>query len=272
MKEIWPLAFVLRFKWIFFLLLSLTLFVECGDIPRDNPLDPKNTSSVRAFTVMIEAFVNTDNPSQYNQYMLAALDSLIRLYPNQINVVEYHRNTQTSPSNYHLDKNEILYQNYLNGLGSSLVGVPDVFFNGISQRVQGASGVETALFRLQQALSSEIIRNSHYTLEISYRIQNSKIIPEVTLARLGSESASNFLIKAILISDQGDHYHKRVVGDYVKSTVISTLSYGDQQTITLPEMDFNPSLPGQLVFYICDSNESLIYQSASMRIQNNSLY
>ena len=53
----------------------VTLF-GCSDLPRDNPLDPKNPESQRPQVVLAEAFV-TDDPDA--QFCANALDALTQL-------------------------------------------------------------------------------------------------------------------------------------------------------------------------------------------------
>ncbi len=243
------------------------LLLACGDIPRDNPLDPKNPDSYCAQKIVIEAFVNTGNPYPYNQYMLVALDSLADLYPEQLVIAEYHRNTEQYLDSLHLNENELLYQHYLQVLGSSLKAVPDVFINGVEQHVQGASSVQSALFRLQQAVLSDFTKNSYFTMELSYQLHGTKIIPVVTLARLGREEATNILLKAIIIARQDELYHKRTVRGSTKSGLIPTLSPGDFKTIELPELEIDAVDPCSLIVYVVDKNERTIYQSDSLPVE-----
>ena len=93
------MVFIYRFR---ILTIILILFlVECQNIPRDNPLDPKNPESFSSLNILIEAFVNTANPHRYNEYMLAALDSILNSYPNRVVIAEYHRNTEVYLDTYH---------------------------------------------------------------------------------------------------------------------------------------------------------------------------
>ena len=106
------MGFMSHFRKIAVSVIPFLFILRCS-IPRDNILDPENPDSYRSHQIMIEAFVNTENPYPYNGYMLGALDSLLHLYKNQLFVAEYHRNTEDYPSDYHLAENEILYQTYL---------------------------------------------------------------------------------------------------------------------------------------------------------------
>jgi hypothetical protein len=253
------------------LIIIVLLFVigACDDIPRDNILDPKNPDSLRPQKVLIEAFVNTANNFQFNQYMIEALDSLSQLYDDRIIVAEYHRNTEDFQDIYHRSENESHYQNYLTALNSSLKGVPDVFINGIEKRIQGASSVETALFRLLESVSEAIKKNSRFTMDLNFQINDNKLIPEVTLARLQNSDAENILLSTILISRIDDNYHKRVVQGIVKSSLIPKLSGGEVKTITLPEFNLDKSLLNTLIAYVTDINETIVYQCESIMVELN---
>jgi hypothetical protein len=265
-KEKWVLASGLGCKIGPAFAACIFLFSACSDVPRDNVLDPKNPDSLRPAKILIEAFVNTNNPSLYNQYMLAALDSLSGLYSERSAVAEYHRNTEQYDDPYHLNENELLYRRYIGASGSSLKGVPDVFINGAEYRIQGCSSVHAALMRLQQAVFLELAANSLFTLEPACRVQNQKAVPVVTIARLGREPAQRILLKAVLVSTMKGAYLKRVVRGSVKSNQIPVLSPGAVQTVTLPEIAVDTSLQNRLIVYVTDEDETRVYQCESIAV------
>jgi len=249
-----------------FIIFGFLVLLSCN-IHRDNILDPKNPNSYCPKKVMVEAFVNTENSFPYNEYMLSALDSLSKLYPDMLRIVEYHRNTSHDTSSYHLTENELLYQHYLNGFGSSLEGVPDVFINGIGLRVQGASSMQAVLFRLQQAILTVISANSLFMLEMTYEKSDDKITPKVTLARLGSDDAKDVLIKAVLTARIDEANHKRVVQGSVKSSEIPTLEHGEVKIYSLSEFILDMSLVYDLAVYITDKQEYHIYQCCGLTVE-----
>jgi hypothetical protein len=257
------LVFAWRYK---ILLITVVLLTACGNIPRDNPLDPKNPNSFHSKRVLIEAFVNTQNPFRYNEYMITAIDSLYILYPNQLIIAEYHRNTDQYKDPYHLHENEWLYQNYLNDT-NSLKGVPDVFINGAENRVQGASSVESALFRLQEVILPQLTQNSYFLLEFNYHILDEKMTPHITLTRLGDKNIENILVKAVLTSQMDTIYHKRIVRGSVKSSLIPLLSHGEVIDLSLPEILIDSSLLNHLIIYITDQTERFVYQSKWISLQ-----
>lgn len=243
------------------------LCLACGNISRDNILDPKNPESARPLRILVEAFVNTENSFEYNQFMLSALDSLMSIYNQRLSIVEYHRNTQDHASDYHLNESELLYQKYLDSIGVNNKGVPDVFINGADIRVQGASSVASALFRLQQALTPVLTQQGLFTIEMSFVRNNNQVIPEITLARLGSSDAQDILVKGVLISQLDQPYHLRVVQEVQRSQVIDRLQHGEQETFTLPEMDVDLSKTNWLVVSVTDEDEVVVYQSEMIRIE-----
>ncbi len=172
-------------KKIFFLI-GLGLLSGCSDIPRDNLLDPKNKNSIRPQIVAVDVFVNTGNDLQYNQYMLSALDQLQQKYAGQINIAEYHRNTTDYTDPLTLPENEILYNVYLAAFAAQGKGVPDVFLNGIAERIQGASSIATAVIRLEQALQPLLLQNSFFTIESEINRNDDQADISIKLARLGS--------------------------------------------------------------------------------------
>lgn len=256
----------LRFKKILSWILP-ALLLACGcDLLRDNPLDPKNPESARLRKTMIEAFVNMETGSPYDAFMTAALDTLARLYPDEVAVAEYYRNVQNFRTPHHLSGNEILYDLYLGTMNTGAKGVPDVFINGTAARIQGASSVETALFRLQQIIQPLISEMTYFSVELSCTILNNQIVPEISLARLGESDAENLLVKVVLTS-KIDALHRRVVKASVKSQRIVRLNHGKIQKISLSPMQAVLSGENELIAQVCNQEETVIYQSETLRVR-----
>jgi hypothetical protein len=235
------------------------------NIPRDNPLDPKNPDSSRPRKMMIEAFINLETDFPYDGFMAAALDSLVKLYPDQVLVAEYYRNVQNDTTHYCLSGNEILYEHYLEIFGTKTKCVPDVFVNGTEARIRGASSVESALFRLQQIVSPRMSQICKFSMEMKYSIANNQILLVVTLVKLGDEDAQNLLIKTVMISRK-DALHRRVVTASVKSQRIEQLLYGEIQKIDLPSMQVDFSVENEMIAVLCDQDERVIYQCEIIRV------
>jgi len=252
----------LRILLLFFFILA------CKDIPRDNPLDPKNPSSTRERKVLIEAFVNINDSLavNINEYALAALDTLKTIYPSKLIILDYHRNTRDYIDPYHLLENENLYQHYINQF-NSMAGVPDIFINGTRQRVQGASSVANSITRISNALSGMLNQNSEYSFEIEYRQSGSQVTPVVRIARLGETDARNITLKAVLIAEIDQGFHKRVVRG-VSSSPMSLLEHGTYQTVTLsPLTKKEPQRLHFLAVYVTDTAETEVFQCDMIEIQ-----
>lgn len=248
-----------RYKAIF--LFFIALFAACSDIPRDNPLDPKNPESTRKQKVLIEAFVNTTDslPANVNKFALAALDSLQNTYPGELVILDYHRNTRDYSDPYHSIENENLYRHYIARF-DSFAGVPDVFFNGTLARVQGASGVQNSITRFSNALSGLLNKNSEFFIEIEYRRNGSEVIPEIKVARLGGSDAQNLVLKTALIAQIDQQFLKRVVRD-VSTILIQEIEHGTFQKFTLaPLIIKEPPAKHYLVAYVTDGAEEVVFQ------------
>lgn len=257
----------LKYRFEIFTVLFILLLIGCQNIPRDNPLDPKNPESYASLNILIEAFVNTANPYRYNEHVLRALDSIYTSYPNRIAIAEYHRNTQYYSDTYHRTENETLYNLYLEDFETAVKGLPDVFINGTSYRIQGASSIESARLRLEDIISAEIIKNCSFLLELDYTIDNDQIIAEITLAPLHNNSSSDILVKAVLTAQYDTNYHKRVVNNSVKGNLIPNIEAGESKVVTLPGMKINASEKTHLIVFITSEDEKTIYQCQSVEIE-----
>ncbi|RMF57685.1 MAG: hypothetical protein D6748_10645 [Calditrichaeota bacterium] len=258
-------------RFLFFYQLSLIglfalFFTGCEDIPRDNPLDPRNPNSIREHKVLVEAFVNTSNPFNYNEVALEALDSLVSYNSEQMIIVEYHRNSRDYSDPYHLPENDALYQSYLSIYGG-ISGMPDVFFDVQGARVQGASTVANSFRRFSNALSGLLNQNSEYALEIHYEKNGNLIRPKITLAKLGTTDGQDLQIRAILIAQIDNSFLKRVVRDY-SSLTVATLPHGRYDSFNLPGLTIRePQQPHALVAVVSDRSGLVIYQSEIQLIQ-----
>ena len=255
------------FKFIFKLFCLTGLFwLACGDVPRDNILDPQNPDSITAQKVMIEAFVNTSNPFSVNEYALQALDSLSTFYKSRIIIAEYHRNTAEYSDAYHTEKNELLYQHYVSQF-DNFKGVPDIFINGTRQRIQGASSASYSIFRLEEALQEEMLKNAYFLLQPAYSREGNTISPLIRIARLGRQPVRQIIIKALIVSHISAPFLERVVRSAVESQIISQLSPGEQKQITLPEMRIDDGSVNSLIVYVTNADATEIYQCESVNIE-----
>jgi hypothetical protein len=256
---------MLRFTFNLILLLSLVL-ISCADIPRDNILDPKNLSSTRSQIISIEAFVNTssDIPPEidYNYQLIDALNQLENKYRDKIIILEYHRNVQEYIDPDYSIENESLYSKYILHVAPGSKGVPDVFINGTTARIQGAFDAGgTTKIRLEQAIEPLLIRNSHFALEPKIESSSSGYNISVKIARLGENEANNILVKAVYISKDDDSYHQRVVKSISKSNIISKIEAGEVKEVNFPSYQPFDQNRESVIFFVTSEDEVQVYQS-----------
>jgi hypothetical protein len=179
----------------------IVLIFACTQIDRDNLLDPKNPSSKRESVLLLEAFINTNRSApNYNFLALEAIDSLSEIYGDRLIWVEYHWNT-TNPQ-YVDDLSvvgvEDLYDDY-----AVTKGIPDLFVNGSSNRVQGASSINNVIRRVQEIASDLIIKSSKYSLEAEIEQTGNQLNGTYRVARLGNERSDEMLLRIVISGNTG---------------------------------------------------------------------
>jgi len=260
---------MLRFIFKLLVLLSL-LLTACEDIPRDNILDPKNPSGTRPQIISLEAFVNTniEIPFDYNFQLLEALNQLESKYEHQIVILEYHRNVQNYIDPDHSIENEALYTKYVDYAQPDSKGVPDVFINGTKVRVQGAyDAAGSTKIRLEQAIEPLLIRNSSYAIEPKINKISAGYEISAIIARLGTSTGINLLVKAVFISQDENEYQRRVVKLIYKSNVITEIEPGEIKEVNFPVYQKIDQNPGSVIFFITSDDEVQIYQTLKVDLQ-----
>jgi hypothetical protein len=241
--------------------------VSCSDFPRDNVLDPKNPNSYQSSVVLLEAFVNTNNPFPYNLWTLEALDSIKSIYGSNAVIIEYHQDTQqfTDPYSNTLIF-EPLYEKYVQNSTPNVKGVPDVFIMGSGQRVQGASSTNSVLTRLNSILTPLVVLNTYYTLEpANINISGNQLSMSCKVARLGNQSAANLSLRAILLRQVNSQELKRVALDIVKADNIARLEAGEIRTVDFDPFEFIER-PDWIIFSLTSSNELMVYQNIKVNL------
>ena len=246
------------------LLISLILSF-CTDIPRDNLLDPKNSDSYRDQIIFIEAFVNTKNDELYNEYMISALKIIKERYPGKIHVANYHRNPPGLEDALANQKNENLYEQYIAKFDSKK-GVPDVFINGTIDRIKGASSIEGAVERVEDAIQPLLIQNSFITIEPRVSRQGSNLSLSAKIAKLGSESAEDLILRAILVEQIDNVILTQVVRHMEKSNLIPSLEPGEQKEITLTDFDYETDKELKVIFSISTNQDLIIHQCIEVSV------
>jgi hypothetical protein len=243
----------------------VVLFASCKDIPRDNVLDPKNPESYRAQVIVLEAFVNTENDQMYNQYMISALQTIAGRYPGKIVFMEYHRNTTHFTDDLAIPENEILYENYLDEF-DDLKGVPDVFINGSVARVKGASSIEAAVERIDNAIQDLLIENTFFTIEPSVKRTNSRISISTKIARLGSESISDVIVRVTVTEQLDTDLKSRVVRSIENSNLIPRLEPGEQKEINYSDVTLSSANKFHVIFTITSDQNMIVHQSKEVDV------
>lgn len=211
-------------RW--WILSALGLFLACEPLERNNPLDPQNPSSERRRVVLVEAFVNAATP--FSAFALSALDSLALAFsPQHVLIVEYHLPSLAFADPFALPAAADRYKN----LTAAAPAVPDVFFNGVLQRVQGASNAGTALLRYRSAVQNEIDKIAHFTLAAQKTISPTSLTVDVTVARLGDSSFENFTVGAIVWENLATAGHHHVVRKLFASENFSRIAAGEKKTV-----------------------------------------
>jgi hypothetical protein len=261
-------VYMLRFA--FKSILSICIFlIACDNIPRDNLLDPKNPAGFRPQIVVLEAFLNTneDIPEDYNSQMIIALNRLAAKYEDKINIIEYHRNVGTYPDSLHVIENENLYSKYINYFEPGSEGVPDLFINGTGARIQGAFEAVKTQVRIEQALEPYLIENCYFALEPIVTITPGRVGLATKIARLGTTSEKNILVKAVVMSFKDSPYHQRVVREIKKSNIIEQIYSGEVKEIAFTDFEFESSEQLSVIFQITSADELRIYQSKKVSIK-----
>jgi len=195
------LAYKLIFSFI------LLVFLSCSEIERDNILDPKNPDSKRDKVILLEAFLNTNNPLDYNQYALDAIEALA--LDNDINkrliFLEYHRDTQQYSDPLIVDpvNMEDLYERYIDYDPDRFKGVPDLFLNGAADRVQGASSASNVVSRVKKLATQQLLKYGEYTIEVDFNLNGSTIDGTYRVARLANQSSEEMQLRMIITYNSG---------------------------------------------------------------------
>jgi hypothetical protein len=259
---------MLRLRSVFnniFTLACLILFVSCNDIPRDNILDPKNPNSYRALTISLEAFVNTENDFHYNEHMLSALKTVVEKYPEKSVFLQYHRNTTNYTDSLAIPANEIIYEQYISKF-DNLKGVPDVFINGSIHRVKGASSVEAAVERIDDAIQPLLIENSHFTIEPVVVRNNSQISMSAKIARLGSHSVEDIVVRLILAEMIDNDLRMRVVRVIENSNLVPRLEPGEQKEIKFSDITFSTENDLYAILTILSNQDLIVHQTIEVAV------
>ncbi len=253
------------FRFVTVICVAIVYLIACKDIPRDNVLDPKNPDSYRAQVISLEAFVNTENSQDYNEYMLSALQTIVNRYPGKLILLQYHRNTSSDTDSFAIPENESLYEQYVNKF-DALKGVPDVFINGSVDRIKGASSIENAIERVDSAIQPLLIENTFFTIEPTVTRSNSKISIATIIARLGSESISDIIVRVTVTEQIDSGLYTRVVRHMENSNLIPRLQPGEQKEIKFSDVTIESGANLQVIFTVTSNQSLIVYQSVEVAV------
>ncbi len=237
----------------------------CSDLERDNILDPKNPNSKADQIVLVELFVNDNTGYNYCETALEAIEALSEddNYRNKILVLEYHIEKNDLADSFSLPECYDRYASYVPVQADR--GIPDAFFNGKLQRVQGAS-VEMVKDRYQTALSEVSDRKSFFRCEAEKTVNGTVVTINTKIIRLGVRSQKNVNISVVLVEDLGMPQQRFVVRKILPSQVMDIINPGEVRSFA-----FSGTLSGirnfnnaKAIVFIQNRNEATmeIYQAA----------
>jgi len=198
----------------------------------------------------------------YNYQLIEALNQLEEKYNDKIIILEYHRNVPDYEDPDHSIENESLYSKYIAHVQPDSKGVPDVFINGTTARVQGAYDAgSTTKIRLEEAIEPLLFRNSQFALEPKVEATSSGYNISVNIARLGENEANDILVKAVYISKDDDSFHQRVVRQISKSNIIAKIEAGEVKEVNFPTYQPFDQTRESVIFFVTSEDEIQVYQS-----------
>ncbi len=243
----------------------LVMGLACEDLERANPLDPKNPASQRTETVLVESFVNQSGGA-YIASSLAAFDRLLKEYGSEAFVYLEHHIEQTPGTDANaLDASLNRYKVFVPETAEQ--GIPDVFFNGLQGRVQGASDADAAYLRYSKELEKELGRQCHFTIEAKATLKARKLTVAAQIARLGNEQAGDIVIYAAVLSQVSGSI-RSIVKTFVTVDAFEKINNGEIKSVNR-EID----IPGgwntddlQVVVFVQNSRDLYIYQTVKLGI------
>jgi len=248
--------------------LLLFLLISCGDIPRDNPLDPKNSDSYTQPVVLLEAFVNYACPGDYSRWAVQSLKAIEQTYPGRVLVAEYHRNLtnsdyddpyatkQTSP------KFTQIQDSYISD-GGVPIGVPDVFVNGGLKRVSGASSASSVQDEILPFINDLLTQKNYFMLQpqVSLAVGTDTTCQvNCRFARLGNKASNDLKIRLIFIKDEGLDLLRHRVLDVSLPQALETLNAGGYTDVKFEPVAL-ADIPTSVVVSLLDSDGKTVIQA-----------
>jgi len=248
------------------LLILFVAVLACDDLERNNPLDPKNPSSQRTETVLVESFVNQSGGA-FIASSLAAFDRLLREYGEGAFVYLEHHIAETPGTDHNaLDASLNRYKVFVPETAEQ--GIPDVFFNGLQGRVQGASDADAAYLRYNTELEKELGRQCYFTIEAKATRQAGKLTVSAQIARLGREDAEDIVIYAAILEKAAGSNYRYIVKAFITDDAFENINNGEVKAVKR-DIDI---LGGwvvddlQAVIFVQDASDLYVYQTVKVVI------
>ena len=247
----------------FVTILLVALFFSCADLDRDNLLDPKNPHSSVQRKNLVEIFVNDSTGYPFSQYALTALDEIREMesYADNLLVLEYHVENENWNDLYEQTGCLARYHKYVPETATR--GIPDAFFNGAGNRVQGASS-EKVKDRYLKELAAFVDQEAHFHIVAEKTMENNEVQLAMQIARLGNQGASDLILQAIIVEDPDVGNHQLVARKILSPIVISGFDAGEVKFFSLQTSlndDFDLTRIFVVVFLQQADSEMEIFQA-----------
>ncbi|MBD3223743.1 MAG: hypothetical protein GF313_03390 [Caldithrix sp.] len=260
----------MRCAIIFKCMAAIFMITGCGDIPRDNVLDPKNPDSYRRPLILIEAFVNSAHPTDYNREAIMALQNIQKEYSDPVLISVYHRNLEIDGQKF----TDSLYVNgttseratelqntYLQEWPGSTRGVPDIYINGANHRIAGASARENVMQRLRQNIDVLLTQKSYYTLTAETRYsEKNEIIMDCRIAPLANQKGENLQLRVAFIKDVDAQEGRDAVIGLYDAIDVKDIKAGEYREITLGPFSLWQQ-PQRVIITLTSEDRKQVFQS-----------
>ncbi|MBC8184709.1 hypothetical protein H8E88_26750 [candidate division KSB1 bacterium] len=252
-------------KYIFHLLLSLTFLLYCGNLDRDNVLDPKNPNSKANRVVLVELFVVENTGYEYCNTALDGLEELCESdnYRGKVLLLEYHLKKDNLNDSFALPQCYDRYVEY--EPVQSDRGIPDAFFNGKIERVQGAS-LDKAGARYDDVLTGLTGKKSYFRFEVNKQVEGNSIDLDVKVIRLGRNKKQDLNLFVVLYEDIETDLHHYVVKKIFQPQTINSIEPGEVKSFYFSDhlISIQKMENIHAVVFIQDQNETTmeVYQAA----------
>ncbi|MBN2412557.1 hypothetical protein JXQ31_12785 [candidate division KSB1 bacterium] len=250
------------------LLLLLLFFTGCGDLDRTNPLDPQNPDSKRGETVLVESFVNQSGGSVIESSIDAFERILIEYGAESFIYMEHHIEKTKGTDVYALDASLSRYLTLVPQTAEQ--AIPDVFFNGIQGRVQGASDEESAYLRYTDELEKELGRQTTFTIEAAAQLKAGKIYVTADIAKLGNTNAEEIVVN-LAVTEKVSGNVRNIVRAFIPLETIGELNHGKIKTVKR-EVEIQPEWKTEnleIVVIVFNSRTLVVYQSERADLKYN---